>query len=422
MRSAQTPLRSKAGAQCSRVYATGACVNRITGFCSEADASESEWIVPVRSGVSNRTIIHVALASPGHGRGCRTVGEVCWGVMRIRNLFLPLFLCSIAVIAQIISPPPVPQSRLAEAQQKLEHGQPEAAIALLQPLASAKPAVKGAAHELGLAYYRTGKLMEAIQAFAQAEKEDPNDLESVQLHGLALYRIGQPAAAIPYLERVKQWMPNANADANYVLGLCYLNSQRYVEARKTFAAQYGVAPDSGAAHLLLGSMLMQANLPELAAAAAKQAMQLTPGLPLAHFMMGEVDLFKSDADGALQEFEQERRINPGYPATYDRLGDVYLRLQKYQQAQESLTKALSLDTSSTGPFILMGKVLLRRNDAETAVMYLRHAEKMDPNNYITHTLLSQAYRLLGNEEDAKREIDTASKIHATNQLKLTPVK
>lgn len=322
---------------------------------------------------------------------------------------------------QATSSPSAAQSQLAEAQQKLERGQTTAAIALLQPLVSADPPVKGAAHELGLAYYRTGKLLEALQTFTQAEKEDPNDMESVQLHGLTLYRLGRPAAAIPYLKKVRQWMPNADADANHVLGLCYLNSRQYDEARKTFAEQYGVAPDSGAAYLLLGNMLMQANLPELARTAADQALQLTPNLPLAHFMIGEVDLFKSDADGALREFDRERSINPAYPESYDRLGDVYTRLGKYQQAQEALTRALSLDTSSTGPFILMGKVLLRRNDPQTAAMYLRHAEKMDPNNYMTHTLLSQAYRSLGNEEAAEHEIDIASKIHASDQLKLQPV-
>jgi tetratricopeptide (TPR) repeat protein len=318
------------------------------------------------------------------------------------------------------SPAAAQQGPLVQAQDDLEHGKAAEAIALLKPLASANPPLKGAARELGLAHYRTGKLLEAVQEFTQAEKEDPADLESVQLHGLALYRLGQPAAAIPYLQRVRQWMPHANADANYVLGLCYLNSQHYDDARRTFATQYGVAPESGAAYLLLGNMLMEANLPEQAAISAKHALQLAPRPPLAHFMIGEVDLFKSDADGALAEFEQERSIDPGYAATYDRLGDVYTRLGKYQQAQESLTRALSLDLWSTGPFIQMGKVLLRRNDPQTAVMYLQHAEKMDPGNYITHTLLSQAYRSLGRPDDAAREIGIASKIHASSELKLEP--
>jgi predicted Zn-dependent protease len=340
--------------------------------------------------------------------------------MRIRICILSLFLSSILVTAQATAPPKSPQDQLAEAQQKLQRGQPSAAIALLQPLASATPAVKGAAHELGLAYYRTGKLTDALQAFTQAEKEDPSDMESVQLHGLTLYRLGRPADAIPYLQRVRQWMPNADADANHVLGLCYLNAQQYDQARKTFAEQYGVPADSGAAYLFLGNMLMQANLPELARNVAMQALKVTPRLPLAHFMIGEVDLFKSDVNGALQELEQERAMNPAYPATYDRLGDVYIHLGKYQEAQEALTKALSLDTSSTGPFILMGKVLMLRGDAQTASMYLLHAEKMDPNNYMTHALLSQAYRKMGDEENAKREVDLVSKIHASERLTLQP--
>jgi tetratricopeptide (TPR) repeat protein len=310
------------------------------------------------------------------------------------------------------------QEALASAHQKLEHGKPEEAIATLEQLSAS---ARGVQHELGIAYYRTGKLLSAEKAFARAIDEDPNDIESIQMRGLSLYRLGRPADAIPFLERVRQWTPNANADANYVLGLCYLNSKRPDDARVAFANQFGVPPTSGPAYLLLAKMLMQANLPEAAAEAATKALELTPGLALAHFLLGEFYLFKSDTEQALKEFEREQQIDPANAAVYDRLGDVYTRTGKYQLAQEALTKALSLDTSSTGPFIQMGKVLLRRNDPQTSLLYLQHAEKMDPGNYITHTLLGQAYRSLGREEEAKKQIDMASKIHADNQLKLQPV-
>jgi tetratricopeptide (TPR) repeat protein len=284
-----------------------------------------------------------------------------------------------------------------------------------------QPPVKGATREQGIRYYRAGKLIDAERAFATAMAEDPSDLESIQMRGLTLYRLGQPAAAIPYLERVRQWMPNANADANHVLGLSYMNARRYDDARSAFAAQYGVRPDSAAAYLLTGGMLLHADLPELAAQDAQKALEISPNLPLAHFMLGEVYLYKSDLNHALEQFEEERAINPSYPAVYDRLGDVYTRMGQYQQAQEALTMAISLDVSITGPFIQMGKVFLRRGDPESAAMYLQHAEKMDPGNYITHTLLGQAYRGMGKEDDAKRELDAASHIHASNELKLQPV-
>ena len=205
-----------------------------------------------------------------------------------------------------------------------------------------------------------------------------------------------------------------------MLGLCYLNSQRFDEARDAFANQFGFPAHSGPACLLMARMLMVANLPETAAESAKKALGFTPKLALAQVLLGEVYLFKSDFEQARREFEREREINPAYPAVYDRLGDVYTRAGQYPQAQEALAKAISLDTSSTGPFIQMGKVLLRRNDPQTSLLYLQHAEKMDPGNYITHTLLGQAYRSIGRQEDAKKEMDAAAKIHAESELKLQP--
>jgi tetratricopeptide (TPR) repeat protein len=312
-------------------------------------------------------------------------------------------------------------SAQAHAMELLEHGKSAEAIASLEAMANAHPDQKGVQHDLGLAYYRTGKLVEARKAFERAIAADPKDLESVQLEGLTLYRLGQPAAAIPYLQRVREFSSNANADANHVLGLCYLNSRKFDEARQAFAAEYALQPESGAAHLVLAKMMMAANLPDQGADEAAKALTVSPTLALAHFVLGEGALYKSDVDRAIKEFQAERAVNPGYAPVYERLGDAYLRSNKIDAAQEALMQSLALDTTSTGPFILMGKVLLRKNDPENAALYLKHAEKMDPSSYIAHTLLGQAYRSLGKEAQAKEEFATAESIHAASQLKLQPV-
>lgn len=332
-----------------------------------------------------------------------------------------LFLAQSA--PQAAAPPAqAPGTTLTQAQADLDGGRPAEAIHLLQTMRAANPAAPGAAHLLGLAYYRTGKLAQARQAFSDAIAANPSDIESVQMEGLTLYRLGQPAAAIPYLERVRQWLPQANADATHVLGLCYMNAQRFDEARGAFASEYGLAPDSGAAYLLLARMLMVANLASKAQKTAEQALKLAPTLPLAHFLLGEADLFQSDLAGASAEFEAERTINPSYAPVYERLGDVYFRLGRYPEAEQSLLKAIELDTSRTGPFLLMGQVLLRRNDLPEAAMYLEHAEKMDPSNFLLHTQLAQVYRRLGRSDEARAEFETATRIHASSALKLENVK
>jgi Tfp pilus assembly protein PilF len=70
----------------------------------------------------------------------------------------------------------------------------------------------------------------------------------------------------------------------------------------------------------------------------------------------------------------------------------------------------------------MGEVMLRSDAPQVAILYLKHAEKMDPHNYTTHTLLAQAYRRTGQEDAAKQEMEIASKIHADSQLRLEPLK
>jgi tetratricopeptide (TPR) repeat protein len=345
--------------------------------------------------------------------------------MRARGpvVFLLASLTSLASITSFAgqlpsTPAPPASASLAQAQEALDRNHANDAIALLKQL---PPNAKGVQHEFGLAYYRTGNLPEARDAFNTAIQQDPQDIESVQMEGLTLYRLGQHAAAIPFLERVRQWTPNAGTDANYVLGLCYLNASRYDDARKAFAAQYGEDPDSGAAWLLLATMLQRASLPRQAALEARKALEVNPQLPLAHFLLGEVALLDSNVDLALKEFQSEQRINPGYAPVYERLGDAYFRTSQLDLAQQSLTKALALDMTSTGPFILMGRVLLRRQDARTAILYLQHAEKMDPGNYITHASLAQAYRISGQDEDAQRENELAAKSHQGTETSLSPM-
>src|ERR1700744_1966988 len=84
-------------------------------------------------------------------------------------------------------------SAQAHAMELLEHGKSAEAIASLEAMANANLDQKGLQHDLGLAYYRTGKLLDARKAFERAIAADPKDLESVQLEGLTLYRLWQPA-------------------------------------------------------------------------------------------------------------------------------------------------------------------------------------------------------------------------------------
>lgn len=316
---------------------------------------------------------------------------------------------------------PVPASaddtQLQAAKDLLEAGKFDAAITKLTAIQQTSPQTKGIEHELGLAYYRKADFVQAQVAFAKAMEEDPQDRESVQLRGLSLYQLGRPAEAIPYLKQVQSWIGSVSVDSNYVLGLCYIHTQNYNEARQSFAQMYGVSPDSAAAHLFLARMLLRQGYDPIAEQNAQQAAALDPKLPLVHYLLGEFYLYKSDVQKAIDEFELEQKLNPGYAGTYDRLGDSYTRVGKYDEAERALQRAILLDATATGPYILMGKVLVKKKDFASATTYLEKALRMDPSNYISHHLMGEAYRGLGREADAERELKRAEELQSAQESK-----
>jgi tetratricopeptide (TPR) repeat protein len=319
-------------------------------------------------------------------------------------------------VAQTAQASEAASSDFSHARTLMQQGKIDDAIAELQTLQSATPAVKGIELELGTAYYKKGNYVKAIGFLRKVTASDPNNREAAQLLGLSYYLNGYPADAIPVLEKVQEWFPRANVDASYILGVCYIQSKDYDHARRAFATMYNVTPDSAAAYLFTARMLFRQEFDPVAEQYGKKAVALDPNLPLAHFLLGELYLYKSRIPEAVAEFQKELTINPGHAATYYKLGDANSRLQNWDEAERLLQRSIWLDATSTGPYILMGKVLLKKGEAELAVRALRRAEAMDPANAMPHQLLGQAYRVLGQTEDAERELRMANQANSAQEL------
>ncbi len=333
-----------------------------------------------------------------------------------REIILLLFAVSMACFAQSVPAPQAavkssqPNPDFAAAQALLQQGKYDEAIAQLQAAAAKNPGLKGLSHELGTAYYKKGDYIRAIDSFKQALAENPDNKEAVQLLGLSYYLSGRPSEAIPLLEKVQGWYPRANVDADYILGLCYIQSKNYPQARKAFAQMFAVPADSAASYLFTARMLLRQEFDPVAEEYAQKAIALDPKLPLAHFFLGELHLYKSRIPEAISDFQQELVLNPGHAPTYYKLADAYSRIQKFDDAERLLQRSIWLDSTSTGPYILMGKVLQKKGETDLSVRALQHALGMDPNNSVTHHLLGQAYRDMGRNEDAARELKIAEQL------------
>jgi len=296
-------------------------------------------------------------------------------------------------------------------------GRLDLAMAQLNELAIRAPEPAGVERLRGMIFYQRAQFPQAIEAFAKAAEQDPNDHESIEMQGVSLFRLGRIQEALPLLEKARTGVEAANVDPNYVLALCYADLQRYDDARRAFASQYGLEPDSAEAHLLTGRLFLRRELRDQAGVEATKALAMNPSLPLAHELLGEVALSRGDTEGAIRELEAERKINPLNPDLYDRLGDAYLRAGQYTEAQQALNRAVLLEPTSTGPYILLGETFLKMKQPIQAVHYLDRALKMDPSNYVTHNLMGQAYKATGQLAEANREFKTVVELQHRNDPK-----
>jgi len=298
----------------------------------------------------------------------------------------------------------------AEARKLMQQGKVDEAIAQLQALETRDPNEKGLALEIGAAYYKKSDFPKAIEYLKKATAADPANSEAIQLLGLSDYLGGHPADAIPLLEKVQGWFSRANVDAAYILGICYIQTKNYDQARRAFARMFDVASDSAASYLFTARMLLRQEYDPVAEEYAQKAVALDPKLPLVHFLLGELYLYKSRVPEAITEFQKELVLNPANAATYYKLGDAYSRVQKFEDAERVLQRSIWLDSTSTGPYILMGKVLEKKGEFDLAVRALQRAATMDPNNPTTHHLLGQAYRDMGKKEEAESELKLAEEL------------
>jgi tetratricopeptide (TPR) repeat protein len=307
-------------------------------------------------------------------------------------------------------PSQVSEVDFEQARRLLQQGKYDEALSALHELEEKHPAMKGLAHELGAAYYKKSDFVNAIVYLKKAREQDPDDAEAEQLLGLSYYLTERPTEAILELEKVQTWYPSANVDAAYILGICYIQTKDYPNARKAFARMFDVPAESAASYLFAARMLLRQDFAPVAEEYAHKAVALDPRLPLAHQLLGEVYLYHSQIEEAIAEFRKELEINPGNAVAYYKLADGYSRVQKFDEAERLLQRSIWLDPTSTGPYILLGKVLEKKGETELAVRALQRALAMDPNNPVPHHLLGQAYRDLGKNEDADRELKVAGQL------------
>lgn len=260
--------------------------------------------------------------------------------------------------------------------------------------------VASSEHQHGVELYQQKDYAQAISVLQEASKTEttgsPEFRESALLIGQSYFNMNESTKAIPWLEKV-----GSGNEANYMLGYAYFLNHQMPECEAAFARLFEVKPDSAAARLVTGQMLLKREYQKEAQDEVDSALAMDPKIPQAHFILGEIEIAKGNAEKGVEQMKLELAINPNSSTAWYRLGDAYSRLENWDAAIPALQRSIWLNQFFSGPFILLGKCYFKEKNYFNAESILKRGLELDPQNFSGNYLLAQTLSAEDKKDEAR---------------------
>ena len=145
------------------------------------------------------------------------------------------------------------------------------------------------------------------------------------------------------------------------------------------------------------------------------ALQLNPDHPEALHGLGLVLRAQKDLDGALPLIQQAIMLAPDRPDYYNDLGILFQERGELEKAISFHKRALKVKADFTPAFINLGVAYKRIGKLDEAIAAYRQAILLQPNSPAAHNNLGNLLRIQGDLTGARKELKQAIKLHPSYQ-------
>jgi tetratricopeptide (TPR) repeat protein len=187
------------------------------------------------------------------------------------------------------------------------------------------------------------------------------------------------------------------------------------QALVSFRAAVQCDPKLVQAHLWMADIYAERGNEGEALAALLQALQIEPRNVLALRAASNLYLKNGLHNKALPLLETLVVEAPNATDVHADLAAVYAASGNRSSAEKSFRRALELQADYFPALAGLGNVLARAGDDTAALPLLRKATQLEPKAYEGHFLLGSALNRLGQFEEARTELEQASKLGGGNE-------
>ena len=284
--------------------------------------------------------------------------------------------------------------------------------------------------ELAYTYQIAGKPQEAAALYSRLAKAAKGNIGLDSSAAQALFDIGQPDAARPFLEEVQKVDGN-NYRLHAILGSIALSDDRMDDAAK----QYKLALANLPAHPQEGPLYpieLQLNLYEVevrqedaagakqeldaAAAALRQVQVPDAQRPEMLRLRAAVESASGDNDGAKRDLDEALKLVPTNVNSLMNLGTLMWKIGQKDAARDTFTKILDLDHNNRQALSSLGYLARDAGDAKLAESYFSRAIAAHPQDYAPYLALGDLYTAERKFQPAEINYENAYQRMPTNGL------
>ncbi|MDT7780221.1 MAG: protein O-GlcNAc transferase [Acidobacteriota bacterium] len=291
------------------------------------------------------------------------------------------------------------------------HARGTAAAALVPLLQKSQEADKQA--QKGTEYLNKKDWRHAVESFQKAVRADPRHVEANYGLGLAYLNLKQTTEALAAFSNVIATRPNPRVKDSLVdTGVIHFTLQHYKEAVEALEPALQLGDIGAVGHYFLGKAYSQLGRD----AEALASLQRSATEPLyaqdSLVTIGFLRLKQNQPKEAIPALEQAVRLNAQYAPAQMFLGNAYLSAGRNEEALASLRVAASLDPNQFFTQYGLGYAHLALGHNEEAVAALTAALRLQPQSPDALTGLGNVYTRMNRYREAETAFSQALSLRA----------
>jgi Flp pilus assembly protein TadD len=258
--------------------------------------------------------------------------------------------------------------------------------------------------ETALGHQQAGRMAQAVEAYRQLLKLNPNIPEVCNNLGIALASQRKFGEAIDAYRQALALRPRYFEVLNN-LGATLQKLGRHDEAISVYREALQLNPNTAALHNNLGNALQESGRLDQAILSLRRALVLQPNFPQASSNLGHALSAQDKMTEAILVHRQEITLRPKDLDAHINLGNALSKEGQHQAALAALQTAVALDPQSPDAHNNLGHALQRNGEINAAISEYHRALAIQPDHPLAHWNLSSALLLIGDYPQGWQEYE-----------------